>query len=109
MATARATIDHLLDLLAPAEVSARAMFGEFALYINGRVVALVCDDTLFLKPTPGALALLAGCEMAAPYPGAKPHLLLSEQLDDPEQVIEALRIVAVETPAPKPRKKRTKG
>lgn len=27
------------------------MFGEYAIYSNGKVAALVCDDRLFVKPT----------------------------------------------------------
>ena len=33
------------------EVSYRAMFGEYALYSRAKVVALICDDQLFVKPT----------------------------------------------------------
>ncbi len=33
------------------EARARKMFGEYALYVDGKVVALVCDDHLFVKLT----------------------------------------------------------
>ncbi len=33
------------------EMSYRKMFGEYALYSKGKVLALVCDDQLFVKPT----------------------------------------------------------
>ena len=53
MATRQSTIDFLLDQLADLPgVRARKMFGEYALYLDEKVVALVCDDQLFLKPTP---------------------------------------------------------
>lgn len=106
MGTSAATIDHLLDTLAPLAVSARKMFGEYALYLDGRVVALVCDDQLFLKPTPGAIAALPGSPAAPPYPGAKPHLLVTDALDDPDRVAGALRAVAADLPAPKPKKRK---
>ena len=32
-------------------VSHRRMFGEFAVYCDGKVVAFVCDNQFFLKPT----------------------------------------------------------
>jgi TfoX/Sxy family transcriptional regulator of competence genes len=104
MGTRTETIDHLLDALAPLPLSARKMFGEYALYLDGKVVALVCDDQLFLKPTPGATAALPDCPQGAPYPGAKPHLLVTDALDDPDPVVAALKAIAAETPAPKPKK-----
>ena len=103
MATSASSIDHLLDLLAPLPVSARKMFGEYALYLDGKVVALVCDDQLFLKPTSGALTALPGSPTAPPYPGAKPHLLVTDALDEPDRVALALRAIAADLPAPKPK------
>jgi TfoX/Sxy family transcriptional regulator of competence genes len=104
MATRADTIDHLLDALSPLPLTACKMFGEYALYLNGKVVALVCDDQLFLKPTPGAVAALAGCPVAPPYPGAKDHLLVTEALDDPERVANALKAIALDLPVPKPKR-----
>ena len=34
-------------------ITFRKMFGEFALYCDGKVVALVCDNQLFVKSTAG--------------------------------------------------------
>jgi TfoX/Sxy family transcriptional regulator of competence genes len=104
MGTRAETIDHLLDALDALPLSARKMFGEYALYLDGKVVALVCDDQLFLKPTPGAQVALSGCPTGHPYPGAKQHLLVADALDEPAQVIVALRAIAADLPAPKPRK-----
>lgn len=33
-------------------LSYRKMFGEYAVYLDEKVVALVCDNSLFIKPTP---------------------------------------------------------
>ncbi len=104
MATRPDTIAHLLDALSPLDLSARKMFGEYALYLDGKVVALVCDDQLFLKPTPGAKAALPDCPEAPPYPGAKSHLLVTDALDDPDQVVAALKAITTDLPAPKPKK-----
>lgn len=107
MGTRADTIDHLLDALALLPLSARKMFGEYALYLDAKVVALVCDDQLFLKPTAGAVAALPDCPSGAPYPGAKPHLLVTDALDEPDRVVSALKAIAADLPAPKP--KRPKG
>lgn len=38
--------------------SYRKMFGEYALYSNGKVIALVCDNQLFGKPTGSGRAFI---------------------------------------------------
>ncbi|MCX7287744.1 MAG: TfoX/Sxy family protein [Rhodobacterales bacterium] len=108
MSTRADTVDHLLDILGPLPLTARKMFGEYALYLDGKVVALVCDDTLFIKPTQGALALLPDAERALAYPGSKDHIVGSEVLDDPDLCARVLRIVAHETPAPKLKTRKAK-
>ena len=53
MSTKQSTIDYLLDqLLGAGDVRARKMFGEYALYLDDKVVALVCNQQLFAKITP---------------------------------------------------------
>jgi TfoX/Sxy family transcriptional regulator of competence genes len=102
MSTSAATIDHILDCLSDLPLSARKMFGEYALYLDDRVVALVCDDRLFVKPTAGALALAPALPSAAPYSGAKDHLDATELLDAPNDAAAVLRAVARVLPPAKP-------
>ena len=83
-------------------VSHRRMFGEFAVYCDGKVVALVCDNQCFVKPTAAGRALLGAVTEAPPYPGAKPHYLLVGQLDDAALMARLVRLTAAELPAPKP-------
>ena len=105
MATSPATITHILDTIADLPgLSARKMFGEYALYLDGKVIALVCDDQLFVKPLPAAQALLPDARMAPPYPGAKPQMLLTETLDDPDLAIRILQAVARDLPPPRSKK-----
>ena len=83
MATSRATVDYILDQLAPLPVRARAMFGEYGLYCEEKMVALICDDTLFVKPTAISAQVFTDADLAPPYPGAKDHYVVSEDhLDD---------------------------
>jgi len=104
MATQPATIAHMLDTLAALPLSSRKMFGEYALYLEGKTVAFVCDDTLFIKPTVGALALLPDTEQGPTYPSSKDYIIGSEVLDDPDLCARVLRVVASETAPPKPKK-----
>lgn len=79
MATQKETVEFLLTKLRqPGRFEARAMFGEYALYADGKVVALVCDDRLFVKILPASRELAPLCEQGPPYPGAKPHYLVEE-------------------------------
>ncbi len=103
MSTSAATIDHILDSLSDLPLSARKMFGEYAVYLDGKVVALVCDDRLFIKPTRGAVTHMPNAPLASPYPAAMDHLDATELLDDPEVVAAALRAVARDLPPPKPK------
>ena len=98
-----------------ARLTWRKMFGEYALYVDGKVVALVCDDQLFMKPTPAGRAFLGAVPEGPPYPGSRPFLLLSAELDDPERLGAAFTITAEALPAPKvkakaaaPKKKKNK-
>jgi TfoX/Sxy family transcriptional regulator of competence genes len=103
MATAQGTVDFILDQLAPVgDVSMRKMFGEYGVYSAGRMVALICDDQLFVKPTEGGRRFAGSIEEAPPYPGAKPCLLIGEdQIEDSGWLCELIAISAAEIPLPK--------
>ena len=85
-------------------VTYKRMFGEFGLYSDGKIFALICDDQLFVKPTAGGRAFIGEVVEAPPYPGAKPSLLIGEQIEDAQWLSELARITARELPAPKPKK-----
>jgi len=106
MATSQSTIDFLLDQISGAGVvRARKMFGEYALYCDEKVVALVCDDTFFLKPTTAGKSFLGNVEEAPPYPGAKMYYLIEEEhWEDREWFTELITKTAEELPAPKRKK-----
>lgn len=108
MATKQSTIDYLFEQLSQAgAVSARRMFGEYALYCDGKVVALVCDDELYVKPTKVGLAFLGEVVKAPPYPGAKDYYLVTgEKWEDADWLSELIRISANELPLPKPKAKK---
>ena len=108
MATSQTTMDYLLDQLSGLEqVRARKMFGEYCLYFADKPVALVCDDQLFLKPTHAGRCMIEQPAEATPYPGAKPHLLISADLwEDRDWLGSLIQATALELPQPKPKKKR---
>jgi TfoX/Sxy family transcriptional regulator of competence genes len=83
------------------------MFGEYALYMGGKVVALVCDTGLFLKPTEAGRTLLGTPIEGPPYPGAKPHSVLDEHLDYRELL--AALFLATAAALPRSKVKATSG
>lgn len=79
MSTQEETIEFILEKLGHRErFATRSMFGEYALYADGKVVALVCDDQLYVKIVEASKELEAICEQDAPFPGAKPYYLVEE-------------------------------
>jgi len=86
-------------------IAYRKMFGEYALYCEGKVVALVCDNQLFVKPTKSGKSFIGNVVEAPPYPGAKPSFLIEEQLEDKDWISRLIRLTEKELPVPKPKKK----
>jgi TfoX/Sxy family transcriptional regulator of competence genes len=87
-------------------VTYKKMFGEFGLFSGGKMFGLICDDRLLFKPTDGGREFIENVVEAPPYPGAKPCLLIEDQIDDSEWLSELARITTRELPAPKPRKRK---
>ena len=109
MATQHRTIEHLLEQAAGAgTVSARPMFGEYGLYLDGKMIGTVCDDQLYLKPTASGRRHAAPVSEAPPYPGAKLSFLIEDKFEDKEWISDLIRITAMELPEPKPKKKKQK-
>jgi DNA transformation protein len=108
MATSEATINFLLDqLTALPNVTAKKMFGEYCLYLAGKPVALVCDDQLYLKLTSAGKSMAQHVSEAAPYPGAKPHILITaDYWEDRDWLIKLIQATDKELPLPKSRKKK---
>jgi TfoX/Sxy family transcriptional regulator of competence genes len=103
------TVTFITDQLAAGGVDATAkkMFGEYGLYVGDKMVAMVCDDQLFVKGTEAGRAFTGPIEEAPPYPQAKPHPLIDgDRWDDGDWLAELFRVTAAALPAPKPKKKR---
>jgi TfoX/Sxy family transcriptional regulator of competence genes len=104
MASNEKFVAFIRDQMAGAgSISARKLFGEFAIYCDETVVAFVCDDQLFVKPTAAGMALIGEPSLAPPYPGAKPHILIDD-LDDAEFLSALISATARALPAAKPKK-----
>lgn len=105
MASALQFVEYAREQMRGAgEITFRKMFGEYAVYCNAKVVALICDNQLFVKPTAAGRARIEEVKEGAPYPGAKPHFLIDEQLDDAPWLAALITATERELPMPAPKK-----
>ncbi|MFA6302026.1 MAG: TfoX/Sxy family protein [Legionella sp.] len=110
MASKEETITFILDQIKEVgSISAKKMFGEYAIYCNSKVVALVCDNMLYVKPTISGKSFISKVDEQSPYPGAKKYYLIPGELwEDSEWISELIKITQEELPMPKPKKPRKK-
>lgn len=85
------------------ELTYKRMFGEYAIYLNAKVVAFVCDNQLYVKPTAEGGSVLGTVSEHSPFPGAKPHFRIDDALEDRELLHRLLRATANALPMPKPK------
>lgn len=104
--TSQKTVEYVVDQMAAAgPVSFRKMFGEYGIYLDGKMFALICDDQLFIRPTEAGRALLGTVTEGSPYPGAKPHFVIAgDQFDNRDLLGQLARATADALPMPAPKK-----
>lgn len=50
MATSQDYLDFVLEQLPPLwSIRSRKMFGEYMVYLNGKPILMLCDNTVFVK------------------------------------------------------------
>ena len=109
MASDKSFVEFVADQMKMGgKITYRAMFGEYGIYADGKIVGLICDNKLFIKPTAAGRIFIHDVIEAPPYPGAKLSFLIEEKLDDRDWLSELVRITVKELPEPKPKKKKKK-
>ena len=104
MATSEDYIEFVCEQLAGAgAVRRRKMFGEYMVYVNGKPLLLVCDNTVFVKMLPELANVLSYASIALPYEGGKPHYILD--IENRELARTVIGILEPLTPLPRPRKR----
>jgi len=107
MANDLAFIEFVVDQIdASCDIRFRHMFGGCTLYSHDKVVALICDDQLFVKPTAAGRSFIGDVVEAPPYEGAKDSFLIGDKIEDGEWLTQLISLTAAELPTPKPRKKK---
>ena len=87
------------------EITYKKMFGEYGLYGDGTIMALICDNRLFIKPTEAGRSFIKNLVEAPPYPGAKPYFLIEDRFDDREWISNLVRLTVKELSKTKRKKK----
>jgi TfoX/Sxy family transcriptional regulator of competence genes len=106
MASNQDFVDYVCEQVNLGErLTFKRMFGEYALYLDTKVVAFVCDNQLFVKPTASGKQWVGNITEAPPYPGAKLYFLVSERMEDRDFVRQLFLVTASELPLPKPKLK----
>jgi TfoX/Sxy family transcriptional regulator of competence genes len=109
MSTSPEFITYILENIEDAgAITFKKMFGEYAVYCDGKVIALVCDNQFFLKPTEKGRKFIGDVVESPPYNGAKNYFLIEDGIDDRKWFSKLIQITAAEVPEPKPKKKKVK-
>lgn len=86
-------------------ITYRKMFGEYGLYRNGKIFALICEDQFLVKITEAGRSICPDLEEVPPYKGAKPYFLM-EEIDDRALMTRMVVETCGELPEPKPKKQK---
>jgi TfoX/Sxy family transcriptional regulator of competence genes len=106
MASQQQFVDYIIEQIdIPEQITFKKMFGEYGLYMDDKMFALVCDNQLFIKPTLSGREYIGEVLEAASYDGAKPCFLIEDKMEDRAWLKKLVEITVKELPAPKPKKK----
>lgn len=109
MASDKGFLEFIVDQIENAgKITYIKMFGEYGVFSDGKLFALVCDNKLFIKPTSAGRDFIKEVDEAPPYPGAKPSFLIGDKIEDREWISHLVRITLEELPDPKPKKRKSK-
>lgn len=105
MATDREFLDYVAEQIdLGGRLTHKRLFGEFALYVDEKVVAFVCDNSVFIKPSHAVTRLAPDLPQRPPYPGASNYPVADELLDDSDAIRRLILETALLMPEPKAKK-----
>ena len=105
MASNKDFVQYIADQCSGAgEIVTKKMFGDYAIYCDGKIFGLICDDCFYVKPTEAGRAMLKTIDMRPPYEGAKDYFYIAE-VDDHDYLSALVRETCKALPAPKAKKR----
>lgn len=100
MATSKGYIEFVCEQLQGINgVTYKKMFGEYMVYVQGKPLLLVCDNTVMIKKLPELAPLMQGAPEDFPYEGAKLHYVLD--IENRELTRKAVEVLSQCIPLPK--------
>lgn len=87
--------------------SMRRMFGEYAIYLQGRVLGFLADEQILLQDTPTARQLLPDAERRELFPGSKQFIVFADE-GNAHLLKSVSQAMWEELPLPKPRRSKKK-
>ena len=106
MSSNQSFIEYIIEQLESVDgITYKKMFGEYGIWRFGKIVALVCDNQLFVKPTEAGRQFIGDVTEAPPYPDAKNSFLI-ENIEQSDWLSQLIEITDQSLPAPKPKKKK---
>ena len=104
MASTKEYLDFILEQLSElAEITYKAMMGEYIIYYRGKIVGGIYDDRFLVKNVKAAADKMPDADLELPYEGAK-EMLLVDDVDNKEFLRELLEAMYDELPEPKKKK-----
>ena len=101
-------VQFIADQLEEAgQITYRKMFGEYGMYCNGKLFAVICSDQLFIKVTEEGALAAPDLETAPPYNGSKPYFVI-EDIDNRDFLTKLVTVTCKSLPEPKQKKERKK-
>ena len=96
-------VQYIADQCAGAgQITVRKMFGDYAIYCNGKIFGLISDNGFYVKPTEAGQKMLKTVAWRPPYEGAKPYFYI-EEVDEREYLSTLVKVTCAELPEPKPK------
>lgn len=109
MASEQKFVEFVVEQMEKAgDITYRQMFGGHTLYCEGKVVGLICDNKLFVKPTNAGREFIGKVKLSPAYPGAKPSFLIEAKIEDADWLSELIKITENALPKLKTKKKKKK-
>lgn len=111
MASQQSIVEYISEQMGGAgSIVAKKMFGEYGIYCDDKFIGVICNDTLFLKPTPEGISFSGDLEQLPPYKGAKPSLVVPQNgVDNADWLAKLVAITANALPATKKKIPKAKG
>lgn len=106
MASSAEFVGYIIDCLSCAgTIRCRKMMGEYCLYLEDKVIGMVCGNSLYIKKTDAGIRVYPEFTDAPSFPGSKTFFLVTD-FEDRLLMKDFLAATYNELPLPQKRRKR---